>query len=298
MEEASRSLPEGLGELEIPGIALFRRGKVRDTFDLGDRLLMVSTDRVSAFDVVLPTLIPDRGRVLTAMSRYWFAKTSGLVPNHLLPDDPTVLPEGTWERLDGRAMLVARADRIDVECVVRGRLAGSGWQEYLATGKLAGEPLPPGLSFGDELPELRFTPALKKDHGHDENISRAQLTRLVGGELAGQLEEFSYRIFRLAQVHCRESGFVLVDTKVEFGFIEGVLTLIDELLTPDSSRLWELSVEVGSDSYGFDKQLVRDYLTRSGWDRNPPAPALPDELVRETRRRYLEACRRITDSEL
>jgi phosphoribosylaminoimidazole-succinocarboxamide synthase len=298
MEEASGLLPEGLGEVEIPGIALFRRGKVRDTFDLGDRLLMVSTDRVSAFDSVLPTLIPDRGRVLTAMSRYWFAKTSDLIPNHLRPDDPAVLPEGTWERLDGRAMLVARAERIAVECVVRGRLAGSGWQEYQATSKLAAEPLPRGLSFGDELPELRFTPAVKNDRGHDENISRAQLARLVGSELARRLEEFSFRIFRLAQVHCQESGFVLVDTKFEFGFIEGGLTLIDELITPDSSRLWELGVEVGSDPHGFDKQLVRDYLTRSGWDRNPPAPALPEDLVRETRRRYLEACRRITGNVL
>lgn len=287
-----------LGEVDLPEIPLFRRGKVRDTFDLGDRLLMVSTDRISAFDSVLPTLIPDRGRVLTGMSRYWFGKTADLVANHLRPDDEAVLPEGAIEQLRGRVMFVAKAERIDVECVVRGRLAGSGWREYQETGKLASEPVPTGLGFGSELPELRFTPATKNDHGHDENISRGQLAQLVGSELARRLEEVSLRIFRLAEVHCRESGFILVDTKFEFGFIDGTLTLIDELLTPDSSRLWELDQDPGEAPQGFDKQLVRDYLLSTGWDRNPPAPPLPEELVRETRRRYLEAMRRITGSDL
>ncbi|HVB14807.1 MAG TPA: phosphoribosylaminoimidazolesuccinocarboxamide synthase [Candidatus Dormibacteraeota bacterium] len=292
------SLAAGIGEVELPGIPLYRRGKVRDTFDLGDQLLMVSTDRISAFDCVLPTLIPDRGRVLTAMSRYWFRTTADLVPNHLRPDDESGLPPGTLEQLAGRAMIVAKAQRIDVECVVRGRLAGSGWQEYQTTGKLASEPVPLGLAFGAELPELRFTPATKNDHGHDENISRSQLAQRVGSELARRLEEFSLRIFRLAQVHCREAGFSLVDTKFEFGFIDGALTLIDEVLTPDSSRLWELDQEVGQAPHGFDKQLVRDYLLSTGWDHNPPAPPLPQELVREARHRYLEASRRITGSDL
>jgi phosphoribosylaminoimidazole-succinocarboxamide synthase len=288
----------GVGEVENPGVPLFRRGKVRDTFDLGERLLMVSTDRISAFDSILPTLIPDRGRVLTAMSRYWFRTTADLVPNHLLPDDPAALPRGALAKLGGRAMFVAKAQRIDVECVVRGRLAGSGWQEYEATGKLASEPVPRGLVFGAELPELRFTPATKSDHGHDQNISRGRLAQLVGSELAQRLEEFSLRIFRLAQVHCREAGFTLVDSKFEFGFIDGSLTLIDELLTPDSSRLWELNQAPGEAPHGFDKQLVRDYLLSTGWDRNPPAPALPEQLVQETRNRYLEASRRITGSDL
>ncbi|MGC2192296.1 MAG: phosphoribosylaminoimidazolesuccinocarboxamide synthase [Candidatus Dormiibacterota bacterium] len=292
------ALPIGIGEVDLPGLPLYRRGKVRDTFDLGDQLLMVSTDRVSAFDSVLPTLIPDRGRVLTAMSRYWFRTTADLIPNHLRPDDQAALPQEAMEQLWGRAMLVAKAQRIDIECVVRGRLAGSGWQEYQATGKLASEPVPKGLSFGAELPELRFTPATKNDHGHDENISRSQLAQVVGTELARRLEEFSIRIFRLAQVHCRESGFLLVDSKFEFGFIDGALNLIDELLTPDSSRLWELEQVAGEDPHGFDKQPVRDYLLSTGWDRNPPAPPLPEELVRETRRRYLEASRRITGSDL
>jgi phosphoribosylaminoimidazole-succinocarboxamide synthase len=288
------SAPIVIGEVELPGVPLYRRGKVRDTFDLGNRLLMVSTARISAFDCVLPTLIPDKGRVLTTMSRYWFRKTTDLVPNHLRSDDWGALPKGAQERLVGRAMFVAKAQRIDVECVVRGRLAGSGWQEYSATGKLAGEPVPSGLAFGAELPELRFTPATKNDHGHDENISRERLAHLVGTELARRLEEFSVRVFRLAQIHCRESGFTLVDSKFEFGFIDGALALIDELITPDSSRLWELGTAGGEAPYGFDKQPVRDYLLQTGWNREPPAPPLPEQLVTETRHRYLEACRRIT----
>ncbi|HUY08705.1 MAG TPA: phosphoribosylaminoimidazolesuccinocarboxamide synthase [Candidatus Dormibacteraeota bacterium] len=297
MSEAA-PLPVGMGEVELAGVPLYRRGKVRDTFDLGDQLLMVSTDRISAFDSVLPTLIPERGRVLTAMSRYWFGKTADLVPNHLRPDDEAALPRGALAKLAGRAMFVAKAQRIDIECVVRGRLAGSGWQEYQAAGTLASEPVPRGLAFGAELPELRFTPATKNDHGHDENISRVHLAQLVGSELARRLEEFSLRIFRLAQVHCRESGFTLVDSKFEFGFVDGSLTLIDELLTPDSSRLWELEQEAGEFPHGFDKQPVRDYLLSTGWDRNPPAPPLPLQLVQETRNRYLEASRRITGSDL
>jgi phosphoribosylaminoimidazole-succinocarboxamide synthase len=294
----SEALGAGVGEIDLPGLPLFRRGKVRDTFDLGDQLLMVSTDRVSAFDSVLPTLIPDRGRVLAAMSRYWFRTTADLVPNHLRPDDPGALPRGALEQLGGRGMFVAKAERIDIECVVRSRLAGSGWQEYQEHGTLASEPLPQGLEFGAELPELRFTPATKNDTGHDENISRSQLARQVGSELGRRLEEFSLRIFRLAQVHCQESGFILVDSKFEFGMIGGSLTLIDELLTPDSSRLWDLDQPPGRSPHGFDKQLVRDYLLSTGWDRNPPPPPLPEELVRETRHRYLEASRRITGSDL
>lgn len=288
----------GVGQVDLPGLPLFRRGKVRDTFDLGEQLLMISTDRVSAFDTVLPTLIPDRGRVLAAMSRYWFRTTADLVPNHLRPDRTELLPVGSRDALSERAMFVAKAERIDIECVVRGRLAGSGWQEYQETGRLAGEPVPSGLAFGAELPELRFTPATKNDRGHDENISRSQLAQVVGSELGRRLEEVSLRIFRLAQVHCRESGFLLVDSKFEFGFVDGALTLIDELLTPDSSRLWELESPADEAPQGFDKQLVRDYLISTGWDRNPPGPELPAELVRETRNRYLEVSRRIIGSAL
>ena len=283
--------------VEIEGLPLFRRGKVRDTFDLGDRLLMVATDRLSAFDCVLPDPIPGKGRVLTQMSRFFFSQSSGLVPNHLLPDDASVIPPPLWERLEGRTMLCRKAERIDVECVVRARLAGSGWDEYREQGTLAGEPLPAGLGFGDQLPEIRFTPAAKNDHGHDQNISRLELATRVGADLAESLERASLRLFELASELCRRAGIWLVDTKFEFGLIEGQLTLIDEALTPDSSRMWLTSQPVSSsNSMGFDKQLVRDHLVAVGWDRTPPAPRLPAELIAEVQRRYLEVQQRITTS--
>ncbi|MHB1501711.1 MAG: phosphoribosylaminoimidazolesuccinocarboxamide synthase [Candidatus Dormibacteria bacterium] len=286
---------EAVSSVEIEGLPVFRRGKVRDTFDLGDRLLMVATDRLSAFDCVLPDPIPGRGRVLTQMSRFWFAKTSRLVPNHLLGDDPTVIPAALRPRLEGRMMFCRKAQRIDVECVVRARLAGSGWEEYQRVGTLAGEAIPEGLAFGAVLPGLRFTPATKSDTGHDQNISRAELAGLVGPGLAESLEENSLRLFRFAAAHCLAAGIWLVDTKFEFGLVDGQLTLIDELLTPDSSRMWLTTEPISSStSLGFDKQLVRDHLLGSGWDRRPPAPHLPPELVREVQRRYQEVQERIT----
>lgn len=284
-------------EVELEGLPLFRRGKVRDTFDLGDRLLMVATDRLSAFDCVLPDPIPGKGRVLTEMSRYFFAITGHLIPNHLLEDDLAVIPESQRERLAGRLMFCRKAERIDVECVVRARLAGSGWEEYQQRGTLAGEEVPEGLRFGDPLPELRFTPATKNDSGHDQNISRAELATMVGPGLARSLEEASLGLFRFASDHCLRAGIWLVDTKFEFGLIEGQLTLIDEALTPDSSRMWLTSQPVSSsNSMGFDKQLVRDHLVAVGWDRTPPAPRLPAELIAEVQRRYLEVQQRITTS--
>jgi phosphoribosylaminoimidazole-succinocarboxamide synthase len=285
---------EAVGAVELEGLPLFRRGKVRDTFELDGRLLMVATDRVSAFDCVLPDLIPGKGRLLTALARHWFQRTAELVPNHLLPDDPGLLPAPLWERVAGRSMLVRRAERIDVECVVRGRLAGSGWEEYQAQGTLAGEPLPPRLSFGSELDRPRFTPATKSDSGHDQNISRAELREVVGPETADQLEETSIRLYRAGALGYLRAGFVLVDTKFEFGWIDGQLTLIDELLTPDSSRLWEVG-SAGA-SPGFDKQPVRDWLLASGWNRQPPGPRLPPELILETSRRYQEVLTRTLSS--
>ncbi len=291
--------PPPLARCEIPGLRLRHRGKVRDTFDLGDRLLMVATDRISAFDCVLPTAIPDKGRVLTTMSRFWFQRTAGVCPNHLLPDDPAALPPGQYERLGGRLAFVRRAERIDIECVVRRHLAGSGWAEYVERGTLAGEPLPPGLREGARLPEPRFTPAAKSDVGHDENISRAQLADRVGGARAAELEERSLALAAAAAPLCEAAGFILADTKFEFGLVDGRLTLIDECLTPDSSRFWERSgYAPGGPQPGFDKQLVRDRLLASGWDRRPPAPALPPVLVAALRARYLEACRRITGIDL
>jgi phosphoribosylaminoimidazole-succinocarboxamide synthase len=283
------------------GLAVFRRGKVRDTFDLGDgTLLMVATDRISAFDVVLPTAIPDKGRVLTQMSRWWFAQTGDIVPNHLREDDPASLPRAVpWESWRERSMRTAQAGRIDIECVVRGYLAGSGWKEYRSEGTLAGEPLPPGLGESARLPRPRFTPASKNDEGHDENISRARLAELVGAELAQRLEAVSLALFDRATEVCARAGMLLADTKFEFGFVGDELTLIDELFTPDSSRFWEAATwREGEPQPAFDKQFVRDHLETLDWDKRPPGPELPDEVVRVTREKYLEAARRICGLEL
>ncbi|HET7015956.1 MAG TPA: phosphoribosylaminoimidazolesuccinocarboxamide synthase [Streptosporangiaceae bacterium] len=288
-----------LTTIEVPGLRLYRRGKVRDTFELPDgTLLMVASDRISAFDVVLPTAIPGKGAVLTQMSRWWFNRTAELVPNHLL-DDPGTTASLDWPALGPRSMRVVRADRIDVECVVRGYLAGSGWQEYRAHGTLADEPLPAGLLESSRLPEPRFTPAVKNDSGHDENISRAHLATLIGSELAADLERVSLSLFGFAADHCQHTGMILVDTKFEFGFVDGRLTLIDEALTPDSSRFWEASAwSAGRSMPSFDKQPVRDWLTSQPWDRTAPGPQLPADVVRATSDRYAEAARRICDVDL
>jgi phosphoribosylaminoimidazole-succinocarboxamide synthase len=283
------------------GLTVFRRGKVRDTFDLGDgTLLMVATDRLSAFDVVLPTPIPDKGAILTQMSRWWFDRTDHIVPNHLRPDDPSSLPaEVPWDEWKLRSMRVARGERIDIECVVRAYLSGSGWKEYRTEGTLAGEPLPAGLQNSSKLPELRFTPAAKNDEGHDENISRAQLADVVGGELAGRLEDVSLRLFEYASGECRRAGLILADTKFEFGWIDGELTLIDEVFTPDSSRFWEgATYREGADQPSFDKQFVRDYLETLDWDKTPPGPELPPDVVERTQEKYREAARRLCGIEL
>lgn len=287
-------------EAQAEGLNLFRRGKVRDTFVLPDgTLLMVSTDRLSAFDVVLPTPIPDKGRVLTQMSRWWFKQTENIVANHLLPDPEDVLPADVWADWKDRSMHCVRAERIDVECVMRGYLSGSGWKEYRENGTLAGESLPPGLKDSSPLPEHRFTPAAKNDTGHDVNISRAQLANLYGQDLATRLEAVSRELFMFASKHCAERGIILADTKFEFGFVNGKLTLIDEIFTPDSSRFWEASEwKEGQTSVSFDKQPVRDWLEKSGWDKTPPGPALPDDVVSATSARYREAARRICDLEL
>ena len=285
---------------EAEGLKVFRRGKVRDTFELDDNtLLMVATDRLSAFDVVLPTPIPDKGRVLTQMSRWWFHKTNEIVPNHLLPDDHDVLPAAQREDWLQRSMRVRRAERIDIECVVRGYISGSGWKEYSKEGTLAGEGLPEGLLESGKLDHPRFTPAAKNDTGHDENISRANLADVVGRELAEQLERVSLELYDTAAEHCRERGVILADTKFEFGHVDGELTLIDEIFTPDSSRFWEVSEwHEGQAVTSMDKQFVRDYLETLKWDKTPPGPELPAEVVEGTRKRYLEAARRICDLEL
>ena len=287
-------------QADVEGLALFRRGKVRDTFVLDDgSLLMVATDRISAFDVVLPTPIPDKGRVLTQISRWWFDQTASIVPNHLLPDRDDVMPPAQWAEMAQRSMRCKRAQRIDVECVVRGYLSGSGWKEYAKAGTLAGESLPPGLQESSQLPEYRFTPATKNDTGHDVNISRSQLANLYGTEMAGKLESASLQLFRHASRHCSDRGIILADTKFEFGIVDGVLTLIDEIFTPDSSRFWDAAQwREGETVVSFDKQPIRDYLDTLDWDKTPPGPELPDEVVRATTQRYREAAQRICDLDL
>lgn len=280
--------------LDLP---LFSRGKVRDTYQLDDeRLLMVSTDRISAFDYVLPTAIPDRGRVLTQLSAFWFEKTRDVVPNHLL----AVSYDGLPSDVEGRCMVVKKARRIDFECVVRGYLAGSAWAEYRESGTVAGEPLPAGLRESEKLPEPIFTPATKAESGHDENITFDRMRSEVGDELAGRLKDTSLRLYDEAARHAEEQGLILADTKFEFGLVDEELVLIDEALTPDSSRYWDAAkYKVGTTPESFDKQFVRDWLTkRSGWDRDCLPPPLPDEVVKQTRKRYLTAYQRLTGKPL
>jgi phosphoribosylaminoimidazole-succinocarboxamide synthase len=289
-----------LSSADLQDLQLFRRGKVRDTYQLPDgTLLMVATDRISAFDVVLPTPIPDKGRVLTQMSLWWFEQARDLVPNHIIPGGLDSLPDSVPEDWRERCMHVRSAQRIDIECVVRGFISGSGWKEYRESGTLAGEPLSPGLQESSRLPSPRFTPAMKNDDGHDVNISREQLRNLVGRELADELESVSLKLFALGTVRCEGAGIYLADTKFEFGFINGRLSLIDEVFTPDSSRFWEISQwREGTSVVSFDKQFVRDYLETLSWDKTPPGPELPDDVVRGTTERYRQAAKRICGIDL
>lgn len=288
--------------VEIPGLPLFRRGKVRETFDLGDRLLMVATDRISAYDSVLPTGIPGKGIVLTQLSRFWFGRTGDLVPNHLITTDLSELPDSARAALDqlqGRSMIVKKADRIDIECVARGYLAGSAWAEYQRDGTACGIKLPGGLVESAKLPEPIFTPASKSDDGHDENISFETMVGVVGQDLADQLRDATLKVYSAAEAYARTRGIIIADTKLEFGFVDGTLTIIDEILTPDSSRFWDAALyKPGASQPSFDKQFVRDWLTSSGWDREPPAPPLPDEVAEATAAKYREAYERITGEQL
>ncbi len=284
--------------IELPGVPLFRRGKVRDTFDLGDALLMVSTDRISAFDVIMPDGIPGKGRILTQLSNFWFGRTVDLVPNHLLATDPADFPAALRAHaypLRGRSVLARKAERIDIECVVRGYLAGSAWVEYRRDGTVCGQPLPPGLVESARLPEPIFTPATKADEGHDENISTARMAELVGADLARELGRLSRAIYGAAAEYAAGRGIIIADTKFEFGLIDGQVILIDELLTPDSSRFWEADrYEPGRPQDSLDKQPLRDWLSASGWDRRPPAPHLPPEVVNRISEGYATAFERLT----
>jgi len=289
-------------ESDIPGATLWRRGKVRDVYEAGgDRLVIVASDRLSAFDVVLPTPIPDKGRVLTQLSNFWFRRTAHVVPNHLVSTDLRRFPPAFRERKDlaQRAVLVKRCERVDIECVARGYISGSAWTEYKALGTVAGEPLPAGMIESERLGEPIFTPATKAITGHDENISRKQLAVLVGSDLAKELERLTLALYRFAHAYALGRGLLLADTKFEFGHYDGRLTLIDEALTPDSSRYWDASTyKPGASPPSYDKQYVRNFLTLSGWDREPPAPELPADVVAGTAERYRECYERVTAERL
>ena len=287
-------------DIDLP---VFARGKVRDTYELHDgQLLMIATDRISAFDVVLPTGIPDKGRVLTQLSIWWFSQTHSFQENHLVsgmvPDLPGNLKHRR-EELSGRFMIVRRAQRIDFECVVRGYLSGSAWAEYKEGGTVAGEPLPAGLVESQKLPEPIFTPATKADSGHDENISFKRMASELGEQRAHEIRDASLALYNFAAEAALKRGLILADTKFEFGYIDNRLVLIDEALTPDSSRYWDRARwQPGTTPPSFDKQYVRDWLTASGWNRTPPGPELPPDVVDRTRELYLSAYKQMTARDL
>lgn len=284
---------------ELP---LVKRGKVRDVYEVDDNhLLIVATDRISAFDCILPTAIPRKGEVLTALSRFWFEKLQHVVPNHLVTNSSTVLPRRIVEGgLDRRSMLVRKTEVFPVECVVRGYLAGSGWKDYLRTGSVCGHKLPDNLSESAELPEPIFTPSTKAEEGHDENISEEVVRNMLGDETAGRLRNISLQLYKEAREYARQRGIIIADTKFEFGRdSSGDIILIDEALTPDSSRFWPAETySPGKSQPSFDKQFVRDYLETLDWNKQPPAPPLPEEISQATTERYLEAYRLLTGESL
>ncbi|MHA3770551.1 phosphoribosylaminoimidazolesuccinocarboxamide synthase [Verrucomicrobiota bacterium sgz303538] len=287
--------------LDLPGIRKVASGKVREIFDLGEHLLFVATDRISAFDCILPNAIPHKGEVLTALSAFWFQRF-GFVKNHVVATDFAQFPSELAqyaEQLRGRSMIVRKAKPLPVECVVRGYLAGSGWKEYQASQSICGISLPAGLQQAQQLPETLFTPSTKAESGHDQNISFDECRRLLGDELAEKVRDLSIRIYEEGRAYTKERGIILADTKFEFGLLDGELILIDECLTPDSSRFWPASdYRLGISPPSFDKQFVRDYLETLDWDKTPPAPQLPEDVVQRTSAKYLEAYERITGQPL
>jgi phosphoribosylaminoimidazole-succinocarboxamide synthase len=289
-------------DTSLDGLTLHRRGKVRDVYEIGDQLLIVTTDRISAFDYVLGSGIPDKGKVLTQLSGFWFERMGDLVPHHLISMEPADFPEAARVHADllrGRTMLVRRTEPIQIECVARGYLSGSGWKEYQQTGSVCGVALPPGLRESERLPEPIFTPATKAESGHDENITEQEAGRLVGDTLVARLKALTLEIYRRGAEHAASKGIIVADTKFEFGLAGQELVLIDEVLTPDSSRFWpEAQYEPGRGQPSFDKQYVRDYLEEIRWNKQPPVPALPDDVVRRTREKYIEAFTLLSGREL
>ncbi|MCP2520674.1 phosphoribosylaminoimidazolesuccinocarboxamide synthase [Candidatus Aminicenantes bacterium AC-335-A11] len=291
-----------LDKTEIKEIPLFKRGKVRDIYDLGDKLLIIATDRISAFDFVLPSTIPYKGKVLTQLSKFWFNYLSPFCKNHLISTEVKDFPSELHsyrEMLEKRSMLVRKTRVIPIECVVRGYLAGSGWKEYKSTGKVCNIPLPEGLREADKLDTPIFTPAIKSEEGHDINISFDEMKKIVNPELAEKMRNLSLLIYTKAASYAISKGIIIADTKFEFGLLNNDLILIDEVLTPDSSRFWpEKDYEPGRSQPSFDKQFVRDYLESTDWDKKSPPPPLPDEVIEKTSQKYLEAYYRITGKRL
>jgi phosphoribosylaminoimidazole-succinocarboxamide synthase len=297
---ASPHMSSVIAQTDFAGLKLLKRGKVRDVYEVGDGLLIVATDRLSAFDVILPTPIPDKGRVLTQLSLFWFDKLADIVPNHVISSKGFVGELAPYaSALEGRAMLVQRTEPVPIECVVRGYISGSGWKDYQRTSSICGISLPKGLRESDPLPEPIFTPSTKADTGHDENISFDQAVARIGGRIAAKLRDTSLAIYRRAVEHASSRGIIIADTKFEFGLVGERVIWIDEALTPDSSRFWPADQYApGKAQPSFDKQFVRDYLERIGWNKQPPAPALPAEVVAATRAKYRDAYQRITGQAL
>jgi phosphoribosylaminoimidazole-succinocarboxamide synthase len=293
---------EPMLKLDLPGLKKLKSGKVREVFDLGDRLLFVATDRISAFDCIMPNGIPRKGEVLTQISYFWFGQTAGIVENHLTGQSGDALPpelQKFSELLGHRSMVVKKTQPLAIECVVRGYLAGSGWKDYQKTGCVCGIKLPAGLRDSSRLPEPLFTPATKAETGHDENISFEEAGRIVGRDIAQQARDLSLKIYSFAADYALKRGIIIADTKFEFGLRDGKLILIDEVLTPDSSRFWPADkYEPGHSQPSFDKQFVRDYLETLTWNKQPPAPALPPEVIARTTEKYLEAYERLTGRKL
>lgn len=290
-------------ESNLPGVKLLRRGKVRDVYEISPtELLMVATDRISAFDVILGSGIPDKGKVLTQISLFWFDFLKDVVPNHVISANVEEFPASLQpfrDQLEGRSMFIHLAKMVDVECVARGYLSGSGWKEYQQGGTVCGLPLPPGLREGDRLPAPIYTPATKAQTGHDENIPFEQVVGQVGAKLASQLRDLTLRIYDRAAAYAETRGIILADTKFEFGFVDGRLVVADEVLTPDSSRFWpRATYQPGGPQPSFDKQYVRDYLETLDWNKQSPGPELPEEVVARTREKYVEAYRILTGKKL
>ena len=290
-------------DTKLDGLTLVRRGKVRDVYDAGEHLILVATDRISAFDYVLGSGIPDKGRVLNQLSAFWFGRTGHIITNHLVSASIADYPASARPyaaQLDGRSMLTRKTTPLPVECVARGYLSGSGWKDYRATGEVCGIPLPKGLRESDRLPEPVFTPATKAESGHDENISEEAAARVVGADLLARLKSLTLQLYAHGVAHAESKGIILADTKFEFGLTgTGELLLIDEMMTPDSSRYWPKDTYApGGPQPSFDKQYVRDYLESIQWNKQPPVPSLPDDVVQNTRAKYMDAYRRLTGREL